>query len=216
MTKRFWLGWMTTGLLSLGLITGCSEESTPGGPGAAATTTDGEPVNEDATFTLGLPTGATNIEQGMSEVVSVSVDRGDNFSEDVTISFMPPDGITVEPSEATVRSTDDEVELTIQVAPTVAPGEKIIDVSGQGGSGPAATGQLTIEVTESDDNTTIDPAAPAAPPAAVPVEPSANDADAALPSDDATDPNATIEDPNAASADPVNPEGGEPMPEPQE
>jgi hypothetical protein len=219
--------------MAVSLLTGCSEETTPGGPGAATTTSEGEPANEDATFKLELPTGATNIEAGMTQTVSIGIDRGETFNQDVTVTFMPPQGVTVEPAEATIGADAEEVEVTIRVDATAQPGEQIINVSGSGGSGPPATGELKIEVTRPDaddvNNTATPPAAapsdtppattpPATPPAdAAPATPPADTPPADTPPADnppATDPaNPDAGSPSTPPANPENPEGGEPKDE---
>jgi hypothetical protein len=200
------MGWAAAALLAVSLLTGCSEETTPGGPGAATTTSEGEPANEEATFTLELPTGATNIEAGKSEVATIGIDRGENFTQDVTVTFMPPQGVTVEPSEATIRSDAEEVEVTIRVEPTAQPGEQIINVSGNGGSGPPATGELKIEVTKPDADDTNNAAAPATDTTPANPPPPADTPPAGAPPA-----NPDAGNPSAPPANPVNPEGGEPQ-----
>jgi hypothetical protein len=195
MFTKFWMGWGLASLLSMFLLVGCTEESTPGGPGAATTTQEGEPADDEATFNLDMPAAATNIEQGQSQTVTIGVDRGSDFTGDVTVTLIAPEGITVEPKEATIKAGSDDVEIAVQVAPTVPVGEKIIDISGSGGSGPAATGQLKIEVTKGEGSDTSDPATS---------DPANADpgASAKPPADPSLSP--------APPADPANPEGGAP------
>jgi hypothetical protein len=189
MTRTLWTGWGATLLAAL-LLTGCTEESTPGGPGATTTPAEtgadadtgidndtggaftnepepGEPQNPDMTFTLGMPTGATNVEQGQSEVVTISIDRGDQFTEEVTVQLTPPQGITVEPQQFTFASGQEESDVQVTAGPTATIGEHNIQVQGQSASGPPAKGTLTIEVTKADDaggdQPDLDPAAPANP-----------------------------------------------------
>jgi hypothetical protein len=208
--------------MAVSLMTGCTEETTPGGPGAATTTTDGEPANEEATFKLELPTGAKNIEAGKSDTVSIGIDRGDNFTQDVTVSFMPPPGVTVDPSETTIRSDASEVEVTIRVDPSAQIGEQTISVSGSAGSGPPATGDLKIEITKPDADDATDTAPPPAtttpattPPADQPPATTPADQPPATPPADeppATTPPATEPaSPSTPPGDPANPEGGEPQ-----
>jgi hypothetical protein len=211
-------------LAALLVLPGCSEESTPGGPGAATTTSDGEPANEESTFTLNLPTGATNIEQGMSENVTISVDRGDNFTEAVSLQFQPPAGVTVEPQEATIAAGQDEVEVSIRAEASATPGEQIIEITGMGGSGPPAKGQLQIEVTQADSDSagaatspppSDTPDAATTPPADDPsaVTPPTDDAGATTPPTDdagAATPPPGATDPAAPPGNPENPEGGAP------
>jgi hypothetical protein len=200
MTKTLWTGWGAT-LLAVLLLTGCVEESTPGGPGATPapsnTTGDGgmldnapepgEPVNEAATFEIQFPTGATNIEQGQSQSVTISIDRGDEFAGEANVTLTPPPGITVDPQQFTFTAGEEEKEVQVTVAPTATLGEQVIDVQGQGGSGPPAQGQLKIEVTKGE----------------------AGDAPAAAPGG-AFNPNPPVNPTTPTPANPANPEGGAP------
>jgi hypothetical protein len=198
MTKTLWTGWGAT-LLAVMLLTGCTEESTPGGPGATTTTPatsdmadddsildndpePGEPINSDATFELQYPTGATNIEQGQAETVTISVDRGDEFTGEVNVTLTAPAGITVNPEQFTFAAGEDEKELQVTVAPTAILGEQIIQVEGVSAGGPPAKGELKIEVTEG------------------------NAGDAPADTGGAFNPNPA----NPVPANPANPEGGAP------
>ena len=67
-------------------------------------------------------------------------------------------------AQTTIPPGTDEVEVTVMVDATAPPGELMIDVEGQAASGPPATGQLHIEVTERE-NAGDQPATDTPPPA---------------------------------------------------
>ncbi|MBW3599638.1 MAG: hypothetical protein KY475_20495 [Planctomycetes bacterium] len=204
MNAKSWLGLAAVGLVALFLMTGCTEETPPGGPGALTTTPEGEPAEPEATFTLAVPTGARNIEQGESETLTIGVDRGEEFQDEVAVTFQPPEGITIDPEQATIVAGEDEVDITVTVDPTVQPGELWIEVTGEAPAGPPTTGKIAIEVTEKEETTPGEtPRAKETPPADVP------------PADEPLDVNPeegapAAEDPAAAPKNPVNPEEGAP------
>lgn len=68
---------------ALGLC-GCQKESAPGGPGATAkpgTAGNGSETvtNKSDTFTLKVPAGNVNVQQGKEQEVTLSIDRGSEF-----------------------------------------------------------------------------------------------------------------------------------------
>jgi hypothetical protein len=208
MKTKSWLGLTAAGLVALFLMTGCTEETPPGGPGATTTTEDGDPAQPEATFQLELPSGATNIEQGASEQITIGIDRGDELQDEVQISFRPPQGVTIDPEQTTIPPGAEEVEVTLMVDATAPPGELMIDVEGQAAAGPPSTGQFRIEVTERE-NADDQPATDTAPPAGT-TDPE-SDVDAFPPAPVNPEGGAPdLQDPNAAPQDPANPEEGAP------
>jgi len=130
---------------------GCNRESNKGGPGAdkannkGSTTTSGS-SDRTETFTIKVPPGHTNVTQGGQTEVKVSVSRGSNFDQDVTLTFKPHDGITVTPDSWTAKKGSDEANITVKAADTAAVGTTNIAVTGTPKTGAAATVDLGIEV----------------------------------------------------------------------
>src|SRR5262245_51533494 len=89
---------------------GCKRESEKGGPGAdnraARTTTDNRGAEEssaDNTFTLKVPK-SMKVTQGERKEITVAVNRGDKFNQEVKVSFKAPAGVKIEPSSATIKA----------------------------------------------------------------------------------------------------------------
>jgi hypothetical protein len=150
-------------LASILLITavaalGCGEESEPGGPGATPTGgangangNGGQVQNEENTFTMTVPSGATNIEPGGSQAVTLEISRGDQFQEEVTLTFSAPQGITVNPQEATIPANLEETEVTLTAEQTVQPGTHEIQVTATPASGQnPVTKPFKVEIEAAD------------------------------------------------------------------
>jgi uncharacterized membrane protein len=156
-----------TGMLAVvaaAMLVGCNE-GTPGGNVANAPTTDvndpndsthtvGKPAvgNADDTFTLDVPTLSTSLKQGETKTVSIGIDRGDNFDQDVTVRMSDiPQGLTITPEEPMIGHGDEEVSLSISASGDAALGDFIVQLSGQPArSGTAAKNELKITVEKSE------------------------------------------------------------------
>jgi uncharacterized membrane protein len=156
-----------TGFFALTVLLGCQDTSKPGGPGVnkpapdttstkptttpdRTTTADNdEPIigQKDETFELDLPNLATDVTQGETEELTIGINRGDNFQEDVTIKFDKlPDGVTATPAAPKIMKGDDEVKVTLAAAADAAVGDFDVQVIGQPTKGPAATNMLKLKV----------------------------------------------------------------------
>lgn len=151
---------------------GCAD-GTPGGPGAGTKTTSTErkvetpaTVNTPATdttttvnrptygeaeetFRISAPTLSTSLKQGESTTAKLSLSRGTNFDEDVTLSFENlPKGVTIEPTTVVIKHSDKEAEVMIQAAPDAALGDFKIEVIGHPTQGLDAKNEFTVTVSE--------------------------------------------------------------------
>lgn len=104
----------------------------------------------DNTFTLDVPELATRLEQGETEQATISIDRADNFTQDVTLMFSDvPAGVTITPTSPVIQKSQDEVELTIAASPTAAVGDFTVNVTGSPTTGADAMAELEISVGKS-------------------------------------------------------------------
>ena len=102
--------WAPTLSLAAALVlsfAGCNRESPKGGPGADKAN-KGTPAagsnDKTDTFSIKVPSGNTNITQGEQKELSLSVSRGNNFDQDVVLTFQSPvAGITVTPESVTAK-----------------------------------------------------------------------------------------------------------------
>jgi len=138
---------------------GCSETSTPGGPGAANTPNTSEGKNTTAnrpaygpaegTFELSAPVLSTHLKQGETKTATIGVSRGKNFDEDVTLKFSDiPQGVTVEPTNPTIPHGDKDCKLTLQAASDAALGDFTIKVIGHPTKGADATTTMKLTIVE--------------------------------------------------------------------
>jgi hypothetical protein len=143
----------------LGLV-GCGEQkSPPGGPGAGKTGTTVTPkpgttttppgktgtattpgttdttastsgkTPEDS-FRITVPSGDTDVTQGHSKDVTVGIDRGKNFDQDVKLECSgAPKGVKIDPTSGVLKAGDTKVKLTIEADKEAALGEHTITVT---------------------------------------------------------------------------------------
>jgi hypothetical protein len=136
-------------------LAGCDTRSTPGGPGATTPkrSTDVGLGQAENTFELDPPNTQTTIEQGQTKTITLGIDRGKNFSQDVKLDFsnVPP-GVTITPpADGTLKASEKEVQVTIAAAKDAALGEHTITVTGTPArEGPKATNTFKIQVNKPD------------------------------------------------------------------
>jgi uncharacterized membrane protein len=145
--KKCLLGLLTAGVF---VLVGCEEgKSPPGGPGATGQRSTGVRFGEaDNTFRLDVPNLETGIKQGESKTVSIGINRGKNFDQDVRLSFGDaPKGVKVTPASSMLKHGDKEVQVTLEAANDAALGEHMITVTGTPArEGAATSAQFKIEV----------------------------------------------------------------------
>jgi hypothetical protein len=154
-------------------LAGCTQESTPGGPGvtnapkAATTTTasnttraDGttkqreevvtteKPVVSDKadTFTLHAPRMSTTLDTGKKKDIDVSISRGNDFKQSVKLEFKAPAGVTVTPAMATIPAGQDKVTVTLEAAGTAAAGKSQVEVTAIPETGKSVSLEIPVEV----------------------------------------------------------------------
>ncbi len=148
-------------------LVGCSQESTPGGPGASSatkmntstttaptsstsvTTTANKPVtitDKNKTFTLKVPEMTTTVRPGKKEELTISISRGSAFKESVKIQFRAPKGVTMTPAEPVIPAGQDKVSVTVQSTKDAPVGKTNIEVMAIPESGRSVSLELPIEV----------------------------------------------------------------------
>jgi uncharacterized membrane protein len=150
---------------------GCSQESTPGGPGASSTparsstttttstpttattsqsvtTTANKPViiDKNNTFTLKVPEMTTTVNQGKKEDVTISINRGSAFKESVKLQFRAPKGMTITPAEPVIHAGQDKVTVSIQATTDAPAGKNNIEVTAVPESGRSVSLEMPVQV----------------------------------------------------------------------
>jgi hypothetical protein len=162
---------LTAGLVlaTLGL-SGCAKESTPGGPGATSrtersyqtpdsrtppSTTKTEPgsvepdnkaVDSASTFTLKTTRGEVDLKRGERKEISISVDRGSNFNQQVELQLKAPHGLNVTPETVTIPANATEAKITIEAEPDAPVGKVSIEAAGVPATGRSTALKIPIEV----------------------------------------------------------------------
>ncbi len=149
-------------VVALVALNGCSQ-GTPGGPGAVntpsttpnkpatTTTTVQKPVlgQAEETFNLSVPSLSTHLKQGETKAASISLTRGKNFDEDVTLKFDDvPKGITIDPENHVIKHGDKEAKVTFHAADDAALGDFTIKVTGHPTKGVDAKTEFKLTVAE--------------------------------------------------------------------
>jgi uncharacterized membrane protein len=114
------------------------------------TTTTAKPVIGEAeeTFTLNVPTLSTSIVQGETKAVTIGINRGTNFDDDVMLKLGElPQGVTVTPANPTLKAGEEEVKLSVTAAADAALGDFTIKLTGTPAKGGKdATNELNLTV----------------------------------------------------------------------
>jgi uncharacterized membrane protein len=130
------------------VLIGCGDSGKPGGPGVKPGKDKSNVLGpSEETFTLDVPNLSTTLKQGESKNVSISLNRGKDFDEDVTLSFENlPKGVTIDPSKPKIGAGDKEAKLTLKAADDAALGDFAVKVTGHPTKGEDATNDLKIKV----------------------------------------------------------------------
>ena len=142
--------WVTL-MLVLTLV-GCSQESPSGGPGAKSNTTrnDGTPENRADTFRVTVPSTAIHVTQGKREEVSIGLDRGRDFAQNVKLKFDVPKGLKVVPSDAMIKSGETKTNVFVEAADDATVGRHPITVTGIPDQGKSAAISMDVDVRKKD------------------------------------------------------------------
>jgi uncharacterized membrane protein len=135
---------VATGLVA---FTGCTQ-GTPGGPGITSPPQK-QPVygEADRTFNLSPPMLSTTIHQGETKEISIGIERGKNFEEDVTLKFADgPKGVTIESASPMIKHGDLQAKVTLKAAIDAALGDFTVKVTGHPMKGADATKELKITI----------------------------------------------------------------------
>jgi uncharacterized membrane protein len=98
-------------------------------------------------FKIGVPTFDTEIKQGEMKTVTVSLHRGESFKRDVELEIRGSKGISVDPTDVTVKASDrPDVQVRIEAARDAAIGEYHVYVKGTPTTGEATSVAFKVKV----------------------------------------------------------------------
>ena len=136
---------------AIAISAGCNYKSTPGGPGATNTSnrTGTQLGPAENSFNLSTPTLATRLKQGEAKEVTVSIQRGKNFDQNVTLKFEGmPDGVAIDPASPTIKHGDKEAKVNVKAADNAAVGDFTVKVMGHPKEGPDSTSELKLNISQ--------------------------------------------------------------------
>jgi len=122
--------------MALTAFVGCQSSGSRGGGMA-----------ENEGFKIAVPTFGTDIKQGETQNVTVSLDRGESFKQDVKLRLKTTEGITVDPTSVWVKASDKpDVQLRIAASKDAALGEYRIHVTGTPETGEPSSADFSVKV----------------------------------------------------------------------
>jgi uncharacterized membrane protein len=122
--------------LALAAISGCQTSSPRGGG-----------MTKDAGFKIAVPTLDTTVQQGDVRAVTVSLQRGAYFKQDVRLQIEASDGISVGPTDILVKASESpEVQVRIATTNNTALGAYIVSVTGTPKTGESTSTAFTVKV----------------------------------------------------------------------
>jgi uncharacterized membrane protein len=127
--------------LVLAAVSGC-EDKPKGGP-------KGGSVGKGESFNIDVPTFDTKIKQGETQSVTISLERGESFKQDVTleIKLVNGKGITFNPAKVLVKAGDKpDVQIQVSAAKDAAISEYRVSVMGTPKTGEPASTEFNVKV----------------------------------------------------------------------
>ncbi len=122
--------------LALTAICGCRSSSPRGGG-----------MTKDVGFKIAVPTLGTDVKQGEVRSVTVSLQRGESFKQDVKLQLQASKGISVEPTDALVKASESpDVQVRVGATKDTALGTYVISVKGTPKTGEPTSTAFTVKV----------------------------------------------------------------------
>jgi uncharacterized membrane protein len=122
--------------LALAALFGCQSSSPRGGG-----------MTQDVGFKIAVPTFSTEIKQGQTQNVTVSLERGNYFKQAVKLQIQASKGIRVEPTDVLVKANESpEVQLQIAATKDTALGAYRVSVKGTPKTGAPTSTAFTVTV----------------------------------------------------------------------
>jgi uncharacterized membrane protein len=125
-----------TAALTLSLLAGCMTTGPSGGePGA------------NQGFKISVPAMDTEIKQGNTQTITVSLQRGDYFKQNVAVLIKSTAGITVTPDSLMVKASDGpDIQVQVTAAKDAALGEYGVFVTGTPPMGEPTSADFKLKV----------------------------------------------------------------------
>jgi len=123
-------------MLALATVSGCQSSSPRGGS-----------EFKDEGFKIAVPTFSTEVKQGEVQIVTVSLERGEYFKQDVKLQIKAAKGISVDPTSVIIKASGKpDVQLRIAAAQNAALGEYRVSVRGIPKTGEPTSTEFNVKV----------------------------------------------------------------------
>jgi len=118
----------------------------------------GGSVGKGESFTINVPAFATEVKQGETQSVTIKLERGDSFKQDVKlqIKLSKGEGLSIDPAKVVVKASDKpDVQIKITAPKNAAIGEYKVSVTGTPTTGEATSAELNVKVIAPDAGYTM-------------------------------------------------------------
>ena len=125
-------------VMTLALVTvlGCYSSSEKGGS-----------VLKGEGFKIAVPTFDVEIKQGETQSLTISLERGESFKQDVKLTIKTTKGISIEPTDVMVKASDKpDVQLRITIPKDAALGVYLVSVTGTPKTGGPTSTAFSVKV----------------------------------------------------------------------
>jgi uncharacterized membrane protein len=107
----------------------------------------GGSVGKGEGFKIDVPTFDVRVKQGETQGITIKLQRGESFKQDVKLQIKAAEGISVEPGKILVKASDaQDVLLTIVAPNDAALGDYIVTVTGTPETGEATSVEFKVKV----------------------------------------------------------------------
>ncbi|MFA5251007.1 MAG: hypothetical protein WC454_00255 [Phycisphaerae bacterium] len=107
----------------------------------------GGSVGKGEGFKIDVPSFDTKVKQGETQTITIKLQRGESFKQDVTLQIEAAKGISIDPAKVVVKASDEsDVKLTITAPKDAALGEYKVSVMGTPTTGEAASVEFKVKV----------------------------------------------------------------------
>jgi len=116
----------------------------------------GGSVAKGESFKIAVPTFDTKVKQGEIQAVTIKLERGESFKQDVTLQIEAAKGISVDPAKVTVKAGDKpDVQIKITAPKDAALGEYKVSVKGTPETGEPTSVEFKVKVVATEADFTI-------------------------------------------------------------
>ncbi|MCE5328539.1 MAG: hypothetical protein LLG01_19220 [Planctomycetaceae bacterium] len=111
------------------------------------TSPQGGGMAEGTGFKIAVPLWTVDVKQGETKSVTIKLNRGDYFKQDVRLRFTASQGISVEPATAVVRASDPpQTDIRIAAPSNAALGKYHVNIEGTPERGETTGIDMTVKV----------------------------------------------------------------------